>query len=57
LKAAHPEIPWDDVAGMRNRLVHAYLDVDLEVVWNTMVSDLPALLHVAEAELERLGAE
>jgi uncharacterized protein with HEPN domain len=56
LKSAHPEIPWDDIAGFRNRLVHAYLDIDLDLVWNTVVRDLPPLLHVAETEYERLSS-
>jgi uncharacterized protein with HEPN domain len=32
-KAAHPDIEWASIAGLRNVLVHAYFDVDLEVVW------------------------
>jgi len=53
-KAAHPQIPWTDIAGFRNRLVHAYLDIDLELAWNTVVRDLPPLLAMAEAEVARL---
>jgi uncharacterized protein with HEPN domain len=43
-------IPWQDISGMRNRLIHAYFDVDLDVVWSTVTKDLPSL----KAELERL---
>jgi uncharacterized protein with HEPN domain len=43
-------IPWQDISGMRNRLIHAYFDVDLDVVWSTVTKDLPAL----KAELDRL---
>jgi uncharacterized protein with HEPN domain len=53
-KAAHPEIPWADIAGFRNRLVHAYLDIDLDLAWNTVVRDLPPLLAMAESEVARL---
>jgi uncharacterized protein with HEPN domain len=56
-KQRHPEVPWQRIAGMRNRLVHAYLDVDLDIVWNTLVADLPALRVVVDAELARLDAE
>ena len=43
-------IPWQDISGMRNRLIHAYFDVDLDVVWSTVTKDLPSL----KAELDRL---
>lgn len=38
-----PEIPWAAIVGMRNRLVHAYFDVDTEIVWKTVTVELPAL--------------
>lgn len=40
---SHPEIPWQDMAGMRDKLIHDYLDVDLDVVWRTVEADLPLL--------------
>lgn len=53
-KKAHPEIPWADIAGFRNRLVHAYLDIDLDLTWNTVMRDLAPLARLAEAEAARL---
>ena len=44
LQAAHPEIPWLAIVGMRNRLIHAYFDVDLDRVWDTVKEDLPPLV-------------
>ena len=41
--AAHPEIPWAQMRGMRNRMVHGYFDVDLNIVWDTVQSSLPEL--------------
>lgn len=38
-----PDIPWDDIIGMRHRLVHAYFDINLDVLWKTVLSDLPPL--------------
>jgi uncharacterized protein with HEPN domain len=38
------EIPWQDVVGMRNRLIHGYFDVDIDRVWDTVNIDLPELL-------------
>jgi uncharacterized protein with HEPN domain len=43
-----PEIPWEDITGMRNRLVHAYFDIDARIVWRTVLDDLPRLLLTLE---------
>lgn len=45
-KEKHKEIPWKQVASMRDRLVHEYFTVDVELVWETIGKDLPALLSV-----------
>ena len=42
-RTAAPDIPWSAIVGMRNRLVHAYFDVDTDVVWKTTAIELPAL--------------
>jgi uncharacterized protein with HEPN domain len=39
-----PEIPWQDMAGMRDKLIHAYQAVDLRVVWKTVRQDLPDVI-------------
>jgi uncharacterized protein with HEPN domain len=40
---SHPNIPWQDMAGMRDKLIHDYLDVDLDVLWKTVEVDIPLL--------------
>jgi len=40
---AHPGVPWHQVTGLRNRIVHAYFDVDLEIVWSIVETELPRL--------------
>ena len=40
----HPEIPWAQIVGMRNRLIHAYFDIDMDRVWKIVKDDLPPLL-------------
>lgn len=37
----HSDINWQDPAGMRNALIHAYFEVDLDIVWDTITNDLP----------------
>ena len=44
-RAAHPEIPWRYISGMRDHLVHGYDVVDLDEVWNVLKRDLPDLLN------------
>lgn len=43
-RQAHPDIPWRDIIAMRNRLVHAYFEINLELVWRTVRHDLPDLI-------------
>lgn len=45
---AHPEIPWHDIIGMRNRLIHEYFRIDLEKVWDTVQNDIPTLIALIE---------
>jgi uncharacterized protein with HEPN domain len=47
-----PMIPWADIIGMRHRLMHAYFDINLDVLWNTIAKDLPPLVGVLEEILE-----
>jgi len=44
MRDMNSQVPWDDITGMRNHLVHGYFDIDLEMLWNTVKRDLPALL-------------
>jgi len=47
---SHPALPWKTMIGMRDRLIHAYFDVNLDVVWQTVTEDLPPLI----AQLEKI---
>ncbi|PKQ19200.1 MAG: hypothetical protein CVT66_11410 [Actinobacteria bacterium HGW-Actinobacteria-6] len=47
-RVAHTEVPWRDIIGMRNRLVHDYWSIDVAEVWRTVTNDLPALIAVLE---------
>jgi len=49
----YPEIAWPMIIGMRNRLIHAYYDIDIDRVWDTVTEDLPPLIE----QLERFLSE
>ncbi len=51
----HSGLPWKQMIGMRNRLIHGYFDMDLDILWQTVVSDLPALRKQLEAILEGMA--
>jgi uncharacterized protein with HEPN domain len=42
------KIPWQDIIDMRNHLIHAYFDVDLDILWDTILNDLPPLVEDLE---------
>lgn len=56
-KQAHPEVPWKQIAGLRDVLIHDYLKVDLERVWIVVEQDLQNLRNQVEAILQELGEE
>jgi len=51
-QAKYPSIPWPQVVGMRNRLIHGYDQVDLDILWDTIEDDLPPLITKLEKILE-----
>lgn len=44
----HPEIPWPEIIGLRNRLIHGYSSTDLDIVWQIVTTDLPPLIAALE---------
>lgn len=44
----NPDFPWKQLASMRNRLIHGYFEINLEIVWNTLKIDIPITLVKAE---------
>lgn len=52
-RSRHASIPWAKAIGMRNRLIHGYPDVDLDVLWSTVQEDIPPLVDA----LQRVLAE
>ena len=50
-RASSPEIPWKEIIGMRNRLVHGYAAVDHDIVWNVVSADLREMIDALERTL------
>lgn len=50
----HPQIPWRSMAGIRDKLIHDYVNVSLEVVWKTLSEDLPPLLRMIEHVIDEM---
>jgi len=52
LKDEYPQVPWVSIVGMRNKIIHEYMSVDYQVVWETIKSDLPQLRLAIESLLK-----
>ena len=50
-RAELQDIPWDAIIGMRHRLVHAYFDVNLDILWRTVTDELPSLIDILTPHL------
>ena len=47
-RQTHSDLPWNKMIGMRDRLIHGYFDVNLDVVWETVTKDIPLLIDQLE---------
>ena len=54
MKIHHKRIPWKDISGMRDKLVHEYFGINDKVVWNTIKEDLPELKEAVEKIIANL---
>jgi uncharacterized protein with HEPN domain len=50
-RRALPEVPWEDIIGMRHHLVHAYFDINRSILWKTVQEDLPPLVRILSRAL------
>jgi len=48
---ARVSLPWKDIAGFRDRAIHNYFEIDIEIVWNTLIADLPVLKKEIQKEV------
>ena len=57
LRRKYPNVPWKEMAGMRDKVIHSYFGVDQEAVWIAVKSRIPAIKPVIEGILEDLGKD
>jgi uncharacterized protein with HEPN domain len=55
LKESHPDIGWREIAGMRDKVIHRYFEINWQIVWNVIIDDLPALELKISALLKEPG--
>ena len=47
-EAKYTQVPWIQMVGMRNHLIHGYFNVDLNIIWETLINNLPSLIQSLE---------
>ena len=57
MRETYPGIPWKEMAGMRDKLIHDYFGVNLEIVWETIEKRLPEVKPLIEETLKKMGQE
>ena len=55
LRDKYPDIPWKKMAGLRDKLIHEYFGVDLEIIWQLIKEELPGILHPIQEMLRDLN--
>ena len=57
IRGKYSQIPWRSIINMRNRLIHGYFDIDLDIVWKTVYHELPPLLEEIDHVIDELKKE
>jgi uncharacterized protein with HEPN domain len=56
IKSENPEIPWREMAALRNRIIHGYFRIDYSIVWNVIIKDLPDIEPKISALLRKMDS-
>ena len=57
IRQKYPQVPWRDMAGMRDRIIHGYFAVNYSIVWDTLKNRIPALQPIVEQILKDMEEE
>jgi len=57
VRREYSEVPWSEMAGMRDKLIHGYATIELEIVWTTVQEDVPELVPALQAVMDDLETE
>ncbi len=57
VREEHDEVPWSEMAGMRDKLIHGYSTIDLEIIWTTIEQDVSPLLEQVKTVRENIEEE
>ncbi len=57
LRNEHPQLPWRQMIGLRNRMIHAYFNVDLQIIWEIIKGDIPDLKQKMKQILDAISEE
>ena len=55
VREQYPEIPWRSIAGLRDKVIHGYIGVDYELLWETITKKIPAVIRGVQAILDETG--
>ena len=54
IRSSNPDIPWGEIVGMRDRIMHGYQAIDTDIVWDTIKTDIPKMLINLREMLKRI---
>ena len=57
IRTRFPAVPWSEMAGMRDKVIHAYFGVDLKIVWDTVITDIPRAIPAMQEAIQVLTEE
>lgn len=57
IRGEYPDVPWKSMAGMRDKLIHEYFGVDLEIIWEVISNDLPPIVPLIRKVLDNIESE